>query len=101
MVRQITIEDFPSIWQEERAEKRSHDSRGHDTRVMLRLAPPSRTKLQELVDRFDVSKAGIIRRLITQATLEDFPKGWHMMATGHSVPPIQPHETRHDRDLTR
>jgi hypothetical protein len=41
---------------------------------MLRLDEASRIKLQELVERFDASKAEIIRQLIAQATPKDFPR---------------------------
>src|SRR5215475_10749541 len=37
MVRQMTITDFPAIWQEARSEERSHDSRTYTERFMLRL----------------------------------------------------------------
>jgi hypothetical protein len=48
---------------------------------MLRLNNTSSLKLQELVDRFGVPKANIIRHLITQAEPEDFPPSWQMRAT--------------------
>jgi hypothetical protein len=80
MVRQVTIADFPDSWQEATPSERSHDSLTYTERFMLRLNHMSSLKLQELVDRFDVPKANIIRHLITQATPEDFPKSWHMKA---------------------
>jgi predicted transcriptional regulator len=80
MVRQVTITDVPKSWEEEQSEKRFHDSCTYGTRFMLRLDEPSREQLQHLVERFDVSKAEIIRQLIAQATPEDFPKSWHMRA---------------------
>jgi hypothetical protein len=52
---------------------------------MLRLDEPSQTKLQQLVKRFEASKAEIIRQLITQANDEDFPKSWQMRAAEHRV----------------
>jgi predicted transcriptional regulator len=79
-VRQITITDFPASWQEAQSEERSHDSCDYDTRFMLRLDDASRTKLQELVERFGASKAEIIRQLIAQAHDDDFPKRWQMRA---------------------
>jgi hypothetical protein len=48
---------------------------------MLRLDVTTSRKLQELVDRFDVPKAAIIRHLIAQAEPEHFPQRWHMRAT--------------------
>jgi hypothetical protein len=80
MVRRISIEDFPARWHEEQSAERSHDSRDYDTRFMLRLDEASRTKLQELVEHFDLSKAEIIRQLIAQATPDDFPKSWQLRA---------------------
>ena len=78
MVRQISMTDFPASWEEARSEDRSHDSRTHGPRFMLRLDSPSATKLQHLVQQFGVSQAKIIRQLIMQATPENFPKSWHM-----------------------
>ena len=80
MVRQMTIADFPASWQEATPSERSHDSLTYTERFMLRLNNTSSLKLQELVDRFDVPKANIIRHLITQAKPDDFPKSWQMQA---------------------
>jgi hypothetical protein len=100
MVRRITIADFPSSWQEERLGKRSHDSGIYAERFMLRLDASSQTNLQQLITRFGASKAEIIRQLIAQATLEDFPKSWHMKAAERSVQPIRPHEMTNHREGT-
>jgi hypothetical protein len=40
MVRQITITDVPTSWEEDRAEQRSPDSRDDDKSFMLRLDQP-------------------------------------------------------------
>jgi hypothetical protein len=80
MVCQITPTDFPASWQEAHAEGRSHDSHRYDTRFMIRLDAPSGTKLQLLVNHFGVSRAAVIRQLITLATLEVFPQSWHTRA---------------------
>jgi hypothetical protein len=80
MVRQIAITDFPTSWQEATPRERSHDSPTYTTRFMLRLDGPSQTKLEQLVTQLGVSKADIIRHLITQATPEAFPQSWHMKA---------------------
>jgi hypothetical protein len=85
MVRQIMITDFPASWQEERSEKRSHDSHTYATRFMLRLDEPSQTMLQRLVKQFGASKAEIIRQLIAQANDAAFPKRWQMRAAEHRV----------------
>jgi hypothetical protein len=99
MVRQITITDFRKSWQEGRSEERSYDSCDDDTRFMLRLDPISRTKLQALVDRFDVSKAKIIRRLRTQATPEDFPVSWPMKGEERSGQLARQDGAGRDREL--
>jgi predicted transcriptional regulator len=85
MVRQMTISDFPASWQEERSPERSHDSRTYGTRFLLRLDEPSQTKLQQLVDQFEASKAAIIRQLIAQVEPEDFPLSWQMRASERRV----------------
>jgi hypothetical protein len=85
MVRQIIIADFPASWQEARLEGRSHDSHTYGIRFMLRLDEPSQTKLQQLIKEFGTSKAAIIRHLIAQAQLEDFPASWHMRAAEQRV----------------
>jgi hypothetical protein len=90
MVRRITLADFPTSWQEDRSEGRSHDSPTYDTRFMLRLDEPSQTKLQQLVKQFGASKADIIRQLIAQAIPEDFPRSWHMQVKErHALQPRQ------------
>jgi hypothetical protein len=88
MVRQVTIEDFPASWQEATPPERSHDSRIYTMRFMLRLDTTSSLKLQELINRFDVPKAAIIRHLLTQAEPDDFPKSWHMRAAEHHIPRV-------------
>jgi hypothetical protein len=88
-VHQITITDVPATWQVETSGERSHDSRDYDTRFMLRLDQPSREKVQDLVDHFDVSKAEIIRQLIAHATPEAFPKSWQIRAAERHAPQTQ------------
>jgi hypothetical protein len=78
MARRITMADFPASWQEARSEQRSHDSRAHGKRFMLRVDSPSEMKLQQLMKQFGASKAEMIRQLIAQATPEDFPMSSQM-----------------------
>jgi predicted transcriptional regulator len=85
LVRQITVTDFPASWQEARSEERSHDSRLYGKRFILRLDESSQTKLQQLVDQFEASKAAIIRQLIAQAEPEDFPLSGQMRASERRV----------------
>jgi hypothetical protein len=88
MVRQVTITDFPASWQAATPRERSHDSRTYTARFMLRLNNTSSLKLQELVDRFDVPKAEIIRHLLAQAEPEDFPASWQMRTAERHVPRV-------------
>ena len=83
MVHHVAIADFPASWQEARPAERSHESLVYSTRFMLRLNKTLQTKLQDLTERFAVSKADIIRQLITQANHEDFPPSWQMKAAEH------------------
>ena len=85
---QVTIEDFPTSWQEATPRERSHDSRIYTARFMLRLNQTSSLKLQDLVDHFHVPKAQIIRQLIAQAEPEDFPKSWQMRAAERHAPRV-------------
>jgi hypothetical protein len=100
MVRQITLADFPASWQEATLEERSHDSRTYGTRFIIRLDKISQTKLQQFITQLDTSKAQIIRQLLVQAKLEDFPKSWHMRAAERSMPPIR-QQTRNNREIIR
>jgi hypothetical protein len=63
-----------------RTAMRSHDSREYDPCFMRRLDLPSQIKLHELVERFGVSRAEVIRQLIVQANAEDLPESWQMKA---------------------
>ena len=88
MVRQVTIEDFPSSWQEATPPERSHDSPTYTERFMLRLDDPSQAKLEQFSKEFGTSKAEIIRHLIAHATPEDFPQSWQMRAAERHAPPV-------------
>jgi predicted DNA-binding protein len=80
MVRQVAITDFPAHWQKAIPGGRSHDSIVYEIRFMLRLNEASRTRLEALVEHFDILRAAIIRHLIAQVIPEDFPKSWQMRA---------------------
>ena len=82
-VRRITDDDFPESWRAEATHIRSHDSQTYGQRFMLRLDETTTQKLQEFVDQFDRSRAEIIRQLVAQATLEDFPQSWQPTAAAH------------------
>jgi hypothetical protein len=53
---------------------------------MLRLDEPSQTTLLQLLKQFGASKAEVIRQLIAQAELEDFPPSWQMKAAERRAP---------------
>jgi hypothetical protein len=86
MMRQVRPSDFPKSWQmrtreqRESASQRSHDSRYYGTRFMLRLDAMARARLEALASHFDASQAELIRQLIIQAKVEDFPPSWHLAA---------------------
>jgi hypothetical protein len=86
MMRQITRADFPKSWQARQTERRnataprSHDSRHYWKRFMLRLDDQAGERLEELASHFGEPHAEVVRRLIVQATLEDFPPSWHLAA---------------------
>jgi hypothetical protein len=80
---------------------RFHDSQIYDTRFMLGLDQTAQTKLQQLISHFGASKADIIRQLIRQATIEDFPTSWRMRAAERAMSPMLRRKTRDHREVTR
>ena len=94
MVRQVTITDFPASWQEERLEGRSHDSHVYDKRYMIRLDDMTWEKLEDFSRHFDTSAAAIIRQLVAQATIEDFPQAWQMADDPRRAHPRREASTR-------
>jgi predicted DNA-binding protein len=84
MMRQIRMEDFPQSWQARTRDRqtptgqRSHDSRQYGKRFMLRLDEQTWARLEELAKYFGQSDAEVIRQLIVQANLADFPQSWHL-----------------------
>lgn len=79
-MRRITRDDFPHSWRAEVVGGRSHDSPTYGQRFMLRLDESTAQKLQALVTQFGRSRAAIIRQLVAQSTLEDFPQSWQKAA---------------------
>jgi hypothetical protein len=61
---------------------RSHDSRYYGKRYMMRLDPQTWEKLEGLSMQFDKSIAEVIRQLVAQAKLEDFPQTWPKASGG-------------------
>jgi predicted transcriptional regulator len=99
MVCEVTLTDFPASWQDHPFEERSHDSPVYRERFMLRLDKASRTRLQALVERFDISRAEIIRQLIFQANAEAFPKRWHMRAAERRAQQARRDDTDRTQEL--
>jgi predicted DNA-binding protein len=81
-LRQVTTEAFPESLRAGMAGVRSHDSQTYGQRFMLRLDESTSQKLQHLVEQSGMSRAEIIRQLIAQAKLEDFPESWQLEAEG-------------------
>lgn len=84
MMRQIRKEDFPKSWQAGNTDRRkttgqrSHDSRHYGKRFMLRLEDQTWARLEELANYLGQSNAEVIRQLIVQAKLEQFPRSWQL-----------------------
>jgi hypothetical protein len=53
---------------------RFRDSRYSGKRFMVWLDTPTWEKFEEFFTHFDKAVAGIIRQLVAQATIEDFPE---------------------------
>jgi hypothetical protein len=85
-MRQVSLEDFPPSWRTGETTARSHDSGYFRLKFGLRLDEGTSRKLEVLTRTFDCSAAEIIRQLIAQVTLEDFPSSWHMAAMERRPP---------------
>jgi predicted DNA-binding protein len=88
-LRQVTRADFPPSWQAGEAAPRSHDSQYYGKRFLMRLDAPTRTRLEELSRHFGQPVAAVIRQLVTQARVEDFPESWQLA--------VKEHQTREQR----
>lgn len=96
LLRAITATDFPASWRAGEALRRgipescSHDSQAYGKRFMLRLHETTWETLERLSRHFDKSSAEIIRQLIAQVTLEDFPESWQLAAEHRPRPARAP-----------
>jgi predicted DNA-binding protein len=77
-LRHVTPADFPPSWQAGEAAPRSHDSAYDGTRFVMRLDPQTRATLKHFSDHFDQPVAAVIRQVVRQARIEDFPERWHL-----------------------
>jgi predicted DNA-binding protein len=79
-MRQVTPEDFPASWRLGETTRRSHESGYYHRKFGLQLAAVTSHKLETLTHTFDRPAAEVIRQLIRQARLEEFPRSWHLAA---------------------
>ena len=77
-MRRVTRDDFPASWRAGETAPRSHDSGQYGRRVMLRLDDQTANPLERLTQAFGRSAAEVIRQLILQARLEEFPESWRL-----------------------
>ena len=73
---------------------RSHDSRHYGKRFMMRLDDPTWEKLEAWSTHFDKSVAEIIRQLVAQAKIEDFPQAWQTAISPRRMHPRREASTR-------
>jgi hypothetical protein len=76
-MRRVTTGDFPASWRTGERAGRSHDSGYYDRKYQLRLDAVTSQKLEALTHTFGRPAAEVIRQLILQAKLGDFPPSWH------------------------
>jgi predicted HicB family RNase H-like nuclease len=97
VMQHITPDDFrtngpPEITSEDEEEDRtrrglrSHESQRYARRFMIRVDEATGRKLALFMQTFERPAAEIIRHLIAQATLEDFPRGWLLAAQERRLP---------------
>jgi hypothetical protein len=75
-IRQITPEDFPARWHAGDLPIQSHESGYFRRKFGLRLDEVASRTLERLTNTFHRSAAEIIRQLIAQVALQDFPQSW-------------------------
>jgi predicted DNA-binding protein len=75
-MRHITVEDFRSSWRAGEKLSRSHDSGYFRRKFGLRLDDETAHKLEGLTAVLGRPAAEVIRQLIIQATIENFPESW-------------------------
>ena len=96
-MRQVTLEDFPASWRAGETAPRSHESGYFRRKLGLRLDESTSRTLATLTQRFDRSAADVIRHLIAQAPLEDFPPSWQGAVDEREGPRTRHAETREAR----
>lgn len=91
---QVTLADLRAPRQTGEAESRSHDSHYYDQRYMLRLDDATRAKLDRFAQHFNTSVAEVIRQVVAQTEIEDFPETWQMPAGAGRTHPRPEASTR-------
>jgi len=84
-IRQVTQADFPASWRAGETVRRSHESGYYHRKFGLRLDEATSQKLEALTRTFHRSAADVIRQLVAQAKLEDFPQSWQTAAAEDHV----------------
>jgi hypothetical protein len=69
---------------------RSHESGYYHRKFGLRLDVVTWQTLETLTHTFDRPAAEVIRQLITQARLEDFPQSWQIAVAERQRHAVQP-----------
>jgi predicted DNA-binding protein len=77
-MRRITADDFPASWRAGEGAGRSHESGYFRRKFGLRLDAVTSHKLETLTHTFERPAADVIRQLILQARVEDFPQSWQL-----------------------
>jgi predicted DNA-binding protein len=73
-MRRVTADDFPASWRTGERAGRSHESGYYHRKFGLRLDNVTSQKLETLTETFERPAAEVIRQLIIQARVEDFPQ---------------------------
>jgi predicted transcriptional regulator len=77
-MHQLARDDFPASWRAGEPPARLHESGYYGRQFGLRLDEATSQKLERLTQTFHRSAAEVIRQLVAQAKLEDFPRSWHL-----------------------
>jgi predicted DNA-binding protein len=88
-VRRVTAEAFPVSWRASTSSVRSHESGYYHRKFGLRLDNVTSQKLETLTETFERPAAEVIRQLILQARVEDFPQSWQL-AVAERQQAVQP-----------
>jgi predicted transcriptional regulator len=88
-MRRITADDFPDSWRAGEMADRSHESGYFHRKFGMRLDEVTSRKLEALTQTFHRPAASVIRQLIIQARLEDFPQSWKLAVHEGRAQPLR------------